>query len=141
MHDRGLGIHRQVFPDQQPDCLRMLFMDVFYSRYLILQVPVDAPGRIPGNHLQLPELLSQINVSPACKGQLYRYQDCFESSLSLNWLYASLLGYRGDYGFFSRVRHRDRERLVGWRLRSISSFLNRHSTDQLRAALLRTVIV
>ena len=71
MHDRGLRILRQVFPAQQSDCLGMLFMDVFYGRYTVLQVPVDAPGRIPGNHLQLPEFLSQINVSPARKGQLY----------------------------------------------------------------------
>src|SRR5258706_14169882 len=119
----------------------MLFIDVYYGRYNILQFPVDAPGRIPGNHLQLPEFLSQINVSPARKGQLDRPQDCFESSLGLNWLYASPLDYRGDYGFFSRVRHRDRERIVGWRLRSVSSFLNRHSTDQVSSAFLRTVIV
>ena len=141
MHDRGLGIHRQVFPAQQSDCLGMLFMDVFYRRYLILQVPVDAPGRIPGNHLQLPELLSQVNISAARKGQLDRPQDCFESSLSLIWLHAGLLDYRGDYGFLCCVRHRDLVRFVGWRLRSVAFFLNRHSTDQLRAALLRTVIV
>ena len=112
MHDRGLWILRQVFPAQQPDGLRMLFMDVFYRRYLILQVPVDAPGRIPGNHLQLPELFPQIYISPVRKGQLDRPQDCFESSLGLNWLYGNLLDYRGDYGFFSRVRHRALERSV-----------------------------
>ena len=141
MHDRGLRILRQVFPAQQLDSLGMLFMNIFYSRYLIFQVPVDTPGLFPCSHLQLSKFFSQIYISPVRKGQLDRPQDCFESSLGLNWLYASLLGYRGDYGFFSRVRHRDCERIVGWRLRSVSSFLNRHSTDQLRAALLRTVIV
>src|ERR1700680_4370425 len=59
-----LRILRQVFPAQQPDRLGMLFMDVFYGRYTILKVPVDAPGRIPSNHLQLPEFLPQVDLSP-----------------------------------------------------------------------------
>ena len=141
MNDRGLRAHRQVFPTQQLDRLRMPFMNIFYGRYLIFQVPVDTPGLFPGSHLQLPKFLSQINVSPARKGKFDGLQDAFKSPLSLNWLYASPLDYRGDYGFFSRVRHRDRERVVFSRLRSVSSFLNRHSTDQLRPAFLRTVIL
>ena len=96
MHDRGLRILRQVFRAQQSDCLGMLFMDVFYRRYLIFQVPVDTPGLFPGSHLQLPKFLSQINVSPARKGKFDGLQDAFKSPLSLNWLYASLLDYRGD---------------------------------------------
>ena len=70
MNDRGLRIRRQVFPAQQPDCFGMLFMHVFYGRYLILQVPVDPPARIPSSHLQLPQFLPQIDISPTRKGQL-----------------------------------------------------------------------
>jgi len=55
MHYRWLRIRREVFPAQQLDSLRMFFMDVFYRRYLVLQVPVDTPGRMPANYPQLPE--------------------------------------------------------------------------------------
>lgn len=120
MNDRRQGVLRQIFPAQEPDRLGMLFMDVFYSRYDILQVPIDAPGRIPGNQLQLPEFLSQINVSPALKGSLDRQQDSFESSLSLGGLYAGLSHYRGYYRFFSRARHHALWFFACWRLRSVS---------------------
>ena len=87
-------------------------MNIFYGRHLILQVSIDTPGLFPRSHLQLPKFLSQINASPARKGKFDGLQDRFENSLSLSWLYARLLDYRGDYGFFSRVRHRALERLV-----------------------------
>ena len=82
-------------------------MDILYGGSPIFKVPVDTPGRIPANDLQLPEFLPQIYLAPVRKGKLYRAQDRFESSLSLSRLYASLLDYRGFYRFFSRGRHRD----------------------------------
>jgi hypothetical protein len=141
MHYCWLRLHRQIFPANQLDRLGVLFVDVLYGCSTILEVPVDAPGRIPRNHLQLPEFLPQIYLAPVRKGQLDRLQDRVESALSLSWLYARLLDYRGDYGFLCRVRHRDRVRFGGSKLTSVSPLLNRHSTDQLKPAFLRTMIV
>jgi len=48
----------------------MLLVDVFYGCPTILEIPVDTPYRIPGNHFQLPEFLPQVYLSPVRKGEL-----------------------------------------------------------------------
>ena len=70
-------------------------MYIFYGRYLILQVQVDTADWTPADHLQLPEILPRIYLAPARKGKFDRLENRFENSLSLSWLYARLLDYRG----------------------------------------------
>ena len=51
-----LRILRQVLPTQKSNTLRVLFVDILDVRSDVAEVHIDAPGRLPGNYLQLPGL-------------------------------------------------------------------------------------